>query len=751
MVIFLFFADSTWVDLSGEKVINLSLRRILSGSPPGFYPYFYRDEHLSLKIKGSLYGRIELEGEIYQGRLPQEERAGVTGRWSWGSAFLGDFEGNMGNLVVGKRLRGIKGEIFPRILFLSGFYSILRGKHELERFSGDGTQGPFELLHSSIIVGSERVRVGEGLSLELMERGKDYLMDYERGRITFKRIIKPEETVEIEYEYLEEGEGRVLYGVDGGIKTKILTLGYSRVKGGFHEFHGGIEYKGAGVSGRLSLDTLFHRSWSLTGKIKAGWVSMDGGITWADSGYANIGKHIERNVRGRIGLNPFEWMRFSGDYARREDTEEKGWSYEVKYLGYSSRIYSGSKKRRVRKVYLRYRNFEIHAGREERDTLAFNTVGGKLSLRMLSFSMQAGGEYRKGKENEWEGNISGNFTRSIFSIGGGVSIILSSIRLHGDVRFTPLKFLRAQGRYEIETRRRDSLPFKVHTGILNLTFNPSFLTLAWRPSFRLMKNEEGFTPQRSWSNVTEVGLSPWRFLNTGYVDERNRFYYLEENGRLLQDNREERNNWRLRFSPSGGISCESGISRGKRRGIFPRFFPTEEDTAGDTVTVYEEEEKWLYYTGFTLIFTEGRRIKGRLRFEDYKKEMPDSVPYDYRTLGADGGFFAGITSFLSMGMDLGYEYEYGIDPRVSKIEEVRVGRLLSGISFSLTGFEYFRADAGFREKRSFIDSRQVLRETRLELRSSYENFELTGNLKHTHSFSPDYSTLEAKAGVRIRF
>ena len=140
-----------------------------------------------------------------------------------------------------------------------------------------------------------------------------------------------------------------------------------------------------------------------------------------------------------------------------------------------------------------------------------------------------------------------------------------------------------------------------------------------------------------------------------------------------------------------------------------------------------------------------------MRFEDYKKEMPDSVPYDYRTLGADGGFFAGITSFLSMGMDLGYEYEYGIDPRVSKIEEVRVGRLLSGISFSLTGFEYFRADAGFREKRSFIDSRQVLRETRLELRSSYENFERTGNLKHTRSFSPDYSTLEAKAGVRIRF
>ncbi|RKZ22090.1 hypothetical protein DRQ18_03245 [bacterium] len=49
------------------------------------------------------------------------------------------------------------------------------------------------------------------------------------------------------------------------------------------------------------------------------------------------------------------------------------------------------------------------------------------------------------------------------------------------------------------------------------------------------------------------------------------------------------------------------------------------------------------------------------------------------------------------------------------------------------------------------DSRQVLRETRLELRASYENFELTGNLKHTRSFSPDYSTLEAKAGVRIRF
>ena len=169
---------------------------------------------------------------------------------------------------------------------------------------------------------------------------------------------------------------------------------------------------------------------------------------------------------------------------------------------------------------------------------------------MLSFSMQAGGEYRKGKENEWEGNISGNFTRSIFSIGGGVSIILSSIRLHGDVRFTPLKFLRAQGRYEIETRRRDSLPFKVHTGILNLTFNPSFLTLAWRPPFRLMKNEEGFTPQRSWSNVTEAGLSPRNCLNTGYVDERNRSYYFEENGRRLQDTSVDHHNWRLRFSLS---------------------------------------------------------------------------------------------------------------------------------------------------------------------------------------------------------
>lgn len=67
----------------------------------------------------------------------------------------------------------------------------------LTKQKGTNTKGPYSLGHGSILEGSERIELN-GI---LQERGKDYIIDYFEGKITFNRILTSNDEFSYSYEY----------------------------------------------------------------------------------------------------------------------------------------------------------------------------------------------------------------------------------------------------------------------------------------------------------------------------------------------------------------------------------------------------------------------------------------------------------------------------------------------------------------------------------------------------------------------
>ena len=62
---------------------------------------------------------------------------------------------------------------------------------------GNNSKGPYSLGHGSIFEGSERIELN-GL---LLQRGKDYLIDYFEGKVTFTQILTQADEFKYSYEY----------------------------------------------------------------------------------------------------------------------------------------------------------------------------------------------------------------------------------------------------------------------------------------------------------------------------------------------------------------------------------------------------------------------------------------------------------------------------------------------------------------------------------------------------------------------
>lgn len=193
--------------IAGDVSDGVSLLAVLS------------DRNLPLGEQGSTVGLRELDRVLFQVRGPDV------------SADVGDLDVRFDRTRFGRYRRQLQG---ARVAVdrggsdFSAVGAVSRGQWRTHRVVGvEGYQGPYQLpgrngLLGGVVSESERVY----LNGQLLKRGDqlDYVIDYERGVVTFapEQPIVTSSRIRIEYQTLDEGKQSRLVGLDGQV-----TLGES--------------------------------------------------------------------------------------------------------------------------------------------------------------------------------------------------------------------------------------------------------------------------------------------------------------------------------------------------------------------------------------------------------------------------------------------------------------------------------------------------------------------------------------------
>lgn len=152
---------------------------------------------------------------------------------------LGDIEIQKKDSRFGNFYRnslGLQGDYHGNKLKSTVLYSAAKGKFNSMSFQGEeAKQGPYRLTGKNnerfviILAGSEKVYVNG----KLMTRGKEYIMEYNSGELTFtsKFPINSSHRIVVDYEYADRNYGRSLSGffIDYHV-NKNIKLKFSQVR-----------------------------------------------------------------------------------------------------------------------------------------------------------------------------------------------------------------------------------------------------------------------------------------------------------------------------------------------------------------------------------------------------------------------------------------------------------------------------------------------------------------------------------------
>ena len=119
-------------------------------------------------------------------------------------------------------------------LSTTGSIAISRGQFARNNIlQQEGNQGPYKLFGNEgerfiiVLAGTEKVFF-DGV---LLNRGieQDYIIDYNRGEITFtnKRLITKDSRIIVEFEYSDQNFNRTLYAVNSAYESKKLSLNFN--------------------------------------------------------------------------------------------------------------------------------------------------------------------------------------------------------------------------------------------------------------------------------------------------------------------------------------------------------------------------------------------------------------------------------------------------------------------------------------------------------------------------------------------
>ena len=205
--------------IKGSQSISFKTRT-LEGSKEGYTAGTTqsREETLRVNISGSTAG-TDIDATLYKTNAigvsqvgENEEKISILLKRASTEAYLGDFTADLteaefaklNKVLSGARVRGDYGQ-----WGFSALYSSPKGYSKFSRMYGDGTQGPYKLGYSPVVIDSERIYL-DGI---LQSRGEDYTIDYQAGTISFiKKIINTKSVLNIYYDYRQTVYQHATYG-----------------------------------------------------------------------------------------------------------------------------------------------------------------------------------------------------------------------------------------------------------------------------------------------------------------------------------------------------------------------------------------------------------------------------------------------------------------------------------------------------------------------------------------------------------
>jgi len=192
------FKQYRYTSLNVDEAQNLFQAQAMLG---GYYAGGPWQEQLKLRIVGKLTDKLSVSYDLeQQPDLPDKFDVKVT--YDKTELTFGDFQANFSKnefVSTSKYLNGIM------ITSKDNWYDLTfvpssKSKSETQGLvsqRGNNTKGPYNLGHGSIIEDSERVE----LNNVPLSQGKDYSIDYFSGKITFSRILSPDDEFKYSYEF----------------------------------------------------------------------------------------------------------------------------------------------------------------------------------------------------------------------------------------------------------------------------------------------------------------------------------------------------------------------------------------------------------------------------------------------------------------------------------------------------------------------------------------------------------------------
>lgn len=217
--------------IKGSKTLSF-ISRSIEGSKEGFVPGATREESLRLNISGKS-DDTEVDANLISTSTAgttqvsqREDKISVLVRKGSTEAYLGDYTADLNETEftkLDKALSGVKVKGDYDRWGFAALYSSPKGESKIKKTYGNGTQGPYQLDSSPVVIDSERVY----LDGTLQKRGGDYTIDYQAGTVTFiKKVIDPKSVLNIYYDYRQTVYQHATYGL------RLTAQPYSNLKVG---------------------------------------------------------------------------------------------------------------------------------------------------------------------------------------------------------------------------------------------------------------------------------------------------------------------------------------------------------------------------------------------------------------------------------------------------------------------------------------------------------------------------------------
>lgn len=216
--------ESYPLSIKGSRIFSFSSKS-LEGTKEGYTPGVAREESLRINVSGVVDG-TDIDANFFSTSLlggfqtaSREESVSIKLKRGSTEAYFGDFTPLMDDLEfaqINKVLSGLQIAGGDEKYGFKLIASSPKGRSRFKKMYGDGSQGPYNLGDSPIVINSERVTVDN----ELQKRGNDYEIDYQAGTITFKqKTINSISIIEVNYDFRETVFQHSTYAFRGKAKV----------------------------------------------------------------------------------------------------------------------------------------------------------------------------------------------------------------------------------------------------------------------------------------------------------------------------------------------------------------------------------------------------------------------------------------------------------------------------------------------------------------------------------------------------